>query len=79
MYALIIGRMMGELKVSLTLVIPFAVIRKYSGCFHAKRELTAGGELTQRYLDAMNVDPDVQGVSGKKIILTRFFWEMKCF
>lgn len=39
-YALIIGGMMGELKVSLTLVIPFAIIRKYSGGFHAKREWT---------------------------------------
>lgn len=39
-YALIIGGMMGELKVSLILVIPFAVIRKYSGGFHAKREWT---------------------------------------
>ncbi len=28
---------------------------------------TAGEELTQWYLDAMNVDPDVQGVSGKKV------------
>lgn len=39
-YALIIGGMMRELKVSLILVIPFAVIRKYSGGFHAKREWT---------------------------------------
>lgn len=39
-YALIIGGMMGELKVSLTLVFPFAVIRKYSGGFHAKKEWT---------------------------------------
>ena len=28
---------------------------------------TASEELTQWYLDAMNVDPDVQGVSGKKV------------
>lgn len=39
-YALIIGELTGELKVSLVLVVPFAVIRKYSGGFHAKREWT---------------------------------------
>lgn len=39
-YALIIGGMMGELGASLILVVPFAVIRKYSGGFHAKREWT---------------------------------------
>lgn len=39
-YALIIGGMMGELKISLILVIPFAVTRKYSGGFHAKSEWT---------------------------------------
>ena len=39
-YALIIGGMLGELRIGLVLVVPFAVIRKYSGGFHAKREWT---------------------------------------
>lgn len=39
-YALVIGGILGELNVSLILVIPFVVIRKYSGGFHAKREWT---------------------------------------
>lgn len=40
LYAFIIGGMLGELRVGFILVIPFAVIRKYSGGFHAKREWT---------------------------------------
>ena len=39
-YALVIGGILGELNVRLILVIPFVVIRKYSGGFHAKREWT---------------------------------------
>lgn len=37
-YAVIIGGIAGELKVSVTLTIPFMMIRKFSGGFHAKKE-----------------------------------------
>lgn len=37
-YAVVIGGIMGELKVSITLIIPFMVIRKLSGGFHTKKE-----------------------------------------
>ena len=39
-YAIMIGSLMGERWISLVLVLPFAIIRKYSGGFHAKREWT---------------------------------------
>lgn len=37
-YAVIIGGVMGELKISVTLILPFMMIRKFSGGFHAKKE-----------------------------------------
>lgn len=39
-YAVIIGGIMGEMSTSIILILPFTVIRKYSGGFHAKREWT---------------------------------------
>lgn len=39
-YALVIGGILGAINVCLILVVPFVVIRKYSGGFHAKREWT---------------------------------------
>lgn len=40
LYAVIIGGIMGELSRSMVLVLPFMIIRKYSGGFHARSEWT---------------------------------------
>ncbi len=37
-YAVIIGGLMGEVRTSIVLILPFMIIRKFSGGFHAKRE-----------------------------------------
>lgn len=37
--AIVIGLFFGELEMSMVLILPFMIIRKYSGGYHAKRQL----------------------------------------